>query len=97
MIQSSRVGIREAKIHLSRYLKMVRKGAQIIITDRGKPVGKIIPIDAAELPLADRVKRLEDQGVIVRRHGKSPEKIPAAIPLANEIAQQILQQDRTNG
>ena len=96
-MQTARVGIREAKVHLSRYLKMVRNGAEIVITDRGKPVGRIVPIEAAELPLADRIRRLEDQGVIVRRSEKSPGKIPAAIPLADNMAQKILQEDRNHG
>lgn len=97
MIQTARVGIREAKVHLSRYLRMVRKGAEIVITDRGKPVGKIVPIEASELPLADRIRRLEDQGVIVRRSEKLPGKIPAAMPLAGNMAQRLLQEDRSDG
>ncbi len=93
----ARVGIREAKVHLSRYLKMVRNGAEIVITDRGKPVGKIVPIEQTELPLSDRVKQLEDQGLIVRQPDKSSGKIPTPIPLADNIAQKILQQDRNDG
>ena len=96
MTPSARVGIREAKVHLSRYLRMVRKGAEIIITDRGKPVGKIVPMEATELPLAERIKRLEVQGVVVRQQRKSEGKIPAASPLAGSIAQKILQEDRSN-
>ena len=97
MISIYRVGIREAKAHLSCYLRMVRNGAEIVITDRGKPVGKIVPIATAELPLADRIKRLEDQGMISRRAEKSPRKIPAAIPVAGNIAQKMLQNYRSNG
>jgi prevent-host-death family protein len=43
-MQSASVGIRDAKIHLSKYLKLVQQGTEVIITDRGRPVGKIIPI-----------------------------------------------------
>ena len=96
MSPPARVGIREAKVHLSRYLRMVRNGAEIVITDRGKPVGKIVPIEQTELPLSDRVKRLEDQGLIVRQPGKSSGKIPVPIPLADNVAQKILQEDRTS-
>jgi prevent-host-death family protein len=42
-MKSLRIGIREAKINLSKLLKNVQKGKEIIITDRGKPVGKIVP------------------------------------------------------
>jgi prevent-host-death family protein len=96
-MQTTHVGIREAKMHLSRYLKMVRKGSEVIITDRGKPVGKIVPIEPKELPLLDRVKRLEDRGLIERRSEKPPGKIPPAIPLSGNMAQKFLQEDRNHG
>lgn len=41
------VGIRELKNALSRYLQRVRHGESIVVTDRGKPVARIVP---AELP-----------------------------------------------
>jgi prevent-host-death family protein len=51
-MKSSIVGIREAKIHLSKLLKLVKAGGEVILTERGQPVGKILPIDAEKLPLA---------------------------------------------
>ena len=42
------VGIREFKAHLSRHLKKVRAGARLIVTDRGRSVATISPVDAAE-------------------------------------------------
>ena len=42
IMQSASVGIRDAKMHLSKYLKMVQQGTEVIITDRGRPVGKIM-------------------------------------------------------
>ena len=63
-MQSATVGIRDAKIHLSKYLKMVQQGTEVIITDRGRPVGKIIPISTKDLPLKERIKRMEDLGQI---------------------------------
>ncbi|MBS4032214.1 MAG: type II toxin-antitoxin system prevent-host-death family antitoxin [Clostridiales bacterium] len=45
-----RVGIREVKNGLSRYLKYVKNGESIIITERNNPIAKIIPIDDNLLP-----------------------------------------------
>ena len=42
---------------------MVQQGAEVIITDRGRPVGKIIPIQTKDLPLKERIKRMEDLDV----------------------------------
>ena len=38
------VGIRELKAHLSRYLRQVKRGATITITEHGTPVGRIVPV-----------------------------------------------------
>lgn len=37
------LGIRELRAHLSRYLKEVEAGEEIVVTDRGKPVARITP------------------------------------------------------
>lgn len=37
-----KAGIREIKAHLSRYLKEVKKGDEIIITERGKAIAHIV-------------------------------------------------------
>ena len=94
---SSRVGIRDAKMHLSKYLKMVQKGTEVIITDRGRPVGRIVPIQPKDLPLEDRIQRMEDQGFIEKITNKNRKRIPPPIPLADGIAHKFLQQDRNNG
>lgn len=39
------VGIRELRADLSRLLKRVREGEEIVVTDRGKPVARIVPMD----------------------------------------------------
>jgi len=90
---TSSVGIREAKIHLSHLMKKVRQGMEIIITDRGKPVGKIVPLDNRSLSLAERVNGLEMRGL--NEEKKSPAKpLPPPLPVKNEIAQKFLQEGR---
>jgi prevent-host-death family protein len=36
-------GIREARQNLSVILEQVRKGREVVITDRGRPVARIVP------------------------------------------------------
>lgn len=38
------VGVRELKAQFSRYVRQVRAGATLVITDRGQPVGRIVPL-----------------------------------------------------
>ncbi len=93
-MQSLRVGIREAKISLSKLLKNVQKGREIIITDRGNPVGKIVPMPADSLPLAERIQELERQGWIELRKKKAAKKLLIPIPIPDELAQKFLKEDR---
>jgi prevent-host-death family protein len=38
-------GVREARQNLSALLDEVRKGHEVVITERGKPVAKLVPAD----------------------------------------------------
>lgn len=51
----SEVGIRELKNGLSKYIDLVRTGEEVIVTDRGRPVARLLPIDASHDLLADLV------------------------------------------
>ena len=59
-MERSSVGARELKTRLGRYLRRVREGRSIVVTDRGEPIAELRPIapdtsaSAALLKLADR-------------------------------------------
>ena len=38
------VGVRELKARLSMYLRRVREGAVLVVTDRGRPIGRLVPV-----------------------------------------------------
>jgi prevent-host-death family protein len=88
------VGVREAKINLSKLLKSVMRGQEVVITDRGKPVGRIVPIPQDQLPLAERIRRMEEQGLL----GPAPKgramRLPPPLPAKEGAAQKFLQEDR---
>lgn len=44
------VGIRELKTHLSRHLRRVRAGARLLITERGRTIATITPVNAPDTP-----------------------------------------------
>ncbi len=56
----SEVGIRELKNGLSGYIDRVRNGEEVIVTDRGRPVARLSPLDAAR----DRLDDLVEAGVV---------------------------------
>ncbi len=87
------VGIREAKVQLSRLIRKVKQGVEIVITDRGKPVGKIVPLHPSTRSFVERVKDLEMRGIIEEK--ESPSKaLPPPIPVGGDMAQKYLQENR---
>lgn len=96
-MQMSQVGIRDAKIHLSKFLKIVKNGGEVVITERGKPIGKLVPYRLADLPLSERLKNLEAKGFIAPVVGKKDIKIHPPIPLPDDVAQRYLSEDRNHG
>jgi prevent-host-death family protein len=41
-------GVREARQNLSALLEEVRKGREIVITERGRPVARLVPVDRSD-------------------------------------------------
>lgn len=60
-MQSTETGIRELKARLSTFLRQVKAGGTVVITERGKPIGRIVPISQ---PLEDRLEQLSQAGLI---------------------------------
>lgn len=40
-----RAGVRNVKDHLSEYLRRVRQGERVVITDRGRPVAALVGLE----------------------------------------------------
>ncbi len=78
------VGIRELRADLSRWLKRVQAGEEVVVTDRGRAAARIVPI-AVERPL-DRLIR---EGMVVSAprpwRGKLPKPIEDAGPLSDIV------------
>jgi prevent-host-death family protein len=67
------VGSRELKNRLGRYLKLVGKGETLVITDRGKPVARILPPSPREEEaqgLDEILQQLEAEGHLRRGTGR---------------------------
>lgn len=91
------IGIAEAKAHLSQVLRDVQAGAEWMITDRGKPVARIVPVEFSTLSLDERLTILEERGIIERRRPFAP-FVPLGVSLPDRnMAQRLLMEDRDSG
>ena len=58
-----RIGVRELRQHASRYLDRVARGESLEVTDRGRPVARLVPITSepwADMIAGGRVTPAED-------------------------------------
>lgn len=86
-----RVGVRDAKANLSRLLREVKQGREVVITEYGKPIGRILPVRA--LSLAERIAEMESRGE-VESGVKLPPKGIRPLPVPDGLAQKYLQEGR---
>lgn len=91
-MRSLTIGIREAKAHLSRLVSEAERGTEWIITDHGRPVARLAPLEDHQTPLPERIARLEKWGWI-ERAPKEQTRIPPPLRIAAD-AQRSLQEDR---
>ena len=76
-----KIGLREANQNFSFYMKSVKHGEKVLITDRGKPIAAIVPITEAS-SLQGKLAKLEDEGLIslAKKQGSLPDFKPLNIP-----------------
>ena len=80
-------GIRDLRDHLSRYLERVQAGEELTVTDRGRPVARLVPVDRA-----NTFDRLVAEGLVVpaatRERGRPTTRVAAAGPVSELVAEQ---------
>lgn len=84
-------GIRELKEQLSAYIRRVKSGETIIITDRGKPVGRLVPYSET---LSDQLALMQEAGFI-NWNGQALELVdPVVRNEAEQLVSDLLLEDR---
>ena len=53
------VGVRDLRNHLSRYLARVRSGDEVVVTDRGRAIARVVPVGAERV-----LDRLIAEGIV---------------------------------
>lgn len=56
--------IYDTKTHLSKVLKIVKSGQEVIVTERGEPIAKLIPFPKKEETFDERIERMTREGII---------------------------------
>lgn len=85
------VGIRELKTRLSSYVQQVKAGATVVITERGRPVGRIVPLSP---PLETRMQALIQAGLMAWSGHKLVPMTPVTQTRGRRMVADLLLEDR---
>ncbi len=70
------IGIRELKANLSKYLKDVKEGGAIVVTERGRAIARIVPVKPGE-------ERSKLQSILLKLSGNDRIILPAPFKKAS--------------
>jgi prevent-host-death family protein len=85
------VGVRDLKGRLSEYLRQVKAGQTIVITEHGRPVGRIVP---ATQSLDDRLQAMVRAGLIAWSGKKLAPTRPVARARGKRTVADLVVEDR---
>jgi prevent-host-death family protein len=94
--QMKSASISEAKNRLSAYIDRVRRGETVVITDRGRPVAQLAPLDpASEVHQDAQLAELARLGILRLPRKPPPRRLPPAVKPRREIdVARLIAEDR---
>ena len=92
----STVGVRELKNRLTQYLRRTKQGDEVVVTERGKPIALLQPIQSVEhvVSLDARLARLAAQGLVALPTHKPLRRVRLAKVRGAPISKRILEDRR---
>jgi prevent-host-death family protein len=71
-------GVAQLKARLSEYLLRVKAGEEVLVTERGRPVARLVPVNAGHVPDDEaelaRLREMEREGLVRLGPGRLPEE-----------------------
>lgn len=92
----STVGVRELKNRLAHYLGRAKRGEEIVVTERGKPVAILQSIDAVETTtsLEGRLAKLAASGLVTLPTGTLLKRVRRVHVSGPPVSRTILEERR---
>jgi len=85
------LGVRELKARLSHHLRRAQRGTRVTITDRGRAIAVLSPIETS--PKLDWAHKMVASGQATWSGGK-PKGLSPRIPSRGKLASQMIIEDR---
>ena len=90
-MKQTTVNVRELKARLSHYLRLAKAGEAVEITERGVPIGRIVPTAA---PIEDRIDAMARSGLLQWDERRLPRVVPVARARGSRSVADLLVEDR---
>ena len=82
-------GIRDLRDHLSRYLERVQAGEELTVTDRGRPIARLIPVGAPS-----PFDRLVADGLVTLAETRNRQRPDSRVAAAGQVSALVAEQRR---
>ena len=82
------VGVRELRNHLSRYLDRVRDGNELVVTDRGHAIARVVPIGGERV-----LDQLIAEGIVTPAR-QEKRRVPKPIKAKSTVSDLVGEQRR---
>ena len=93
----TKIGIRELKIHLSKYMREVKEGKNVIVTERGKIIAQIMPLKTSkkEQDIRQVLFEMAQKGyILLPQHWGKPVNRPKRIRIKGTSFSDAIIEDR---
>ena len=87
-------GIKKLKNNLSKYLYLVKKGEDILITERGKVIARIIREDPKNISLREALSPLIVKGLIALPSQNIDKEVSTPVKLPGKPVSEMVIEDR---
>ena len=87
-------GIKELKNKLSRYIALVKKGDDVLITERGRVIARVVKENSHRSSLRQALQPLVLKGQVIMPTREISRDIPDPVKLPGKAVSEIVLEDR---
>ena len=88
------VGIRELKNNLSRYLARVKRGQEVVVTERGKPIARLVKEPPEKSAARKGLDELVAKGLLRPARKRRRRNIPSPLKVGGKPVSEMIIEDR---
>jgi prevent-host-death family protein len=87
-------GIKELKNNLSRFISLVKGGEDVLITERGRIVARIIREDRTHISMRKALSPLAEKGMVALPSQSIEKEVADPIEVPGKLTSEIIIEDR---